>query len=882
MTSARTLRSLSLGREIAGAIANDPRSHSWAVILPGLWGAEDIAEHLAPNVPLLRVDSALSGTNPAAALGAALAAAAAPDLGEPASAGGTESAVHTAALQWASRPRLAAQGHGLPILLLDDPHLLDGESTAMVESLIADQKVRVVTFVPSVEAIPEFLAQLRHAGTMDVLDRAFLSARELDNALRRSLAAPVSSTVLHRMTSLSAGHAVLAERVLRIAQSAGVLQKENGLWAWGADESAFNQELAKIGPEVLSGFAAEEQELLIMLAISGRLPRSWAADRYGEAAVRSLRSQRVIGPDTGGPMAFKDLRITASAVRLAARADVRESESVRLWYTIGRSIDVREGGHSTLAALAGWRARAEGRVDLETVERIVPCAISRSWYQLVIDVIDHTDEATPMLEVQAARSHWALGDVAAALSRLRDVVEHSAPMPVEAEELAQRRRVMRSALLLVRRIGIFHPECAQELVSRVEELAEGPLLPQIDQVMADLDESEMDSVIAAISAARLMEDCEEAALTQLMLGVRLGMRRHSDMGRLVLSALLDDLSRERGSPDVEDAAVALLLLVTLIHGWRTDALRVDVQIWNGRRVSDPALPAVADVVAAIIAMQQDRMDTAFQYAASAAKIFGNVDRFGLHAFASSVAAATSAFVDDEVSRRAHKKHQEVYDDAPITSGLPSLRLVAEGMAAVGSGPPTEVVAAALVQRAAESRDEGEWAQEQQLLLLALLGRSQEAAYATLNAPWCQEPGRSRMIGLLAQALVTSSVTEALDIALMLIEADAAFFGLAILAELWTRREYQDREVNQRIVRAVLEARRRSGRETWLLNLFSGLSVDEREIQVLQGLHRGDSAREIAEKLYLSSRTVESVVSGLLRRFSCSNRLELLALDLLQD
>ena len=139
-----------------------------------------------------------------------------------------------------------------------------------------------------------------------------------------------------------------------------------------------------------------------------------------------------------------------------------------------------------------------------------------------------------------------------------------------------------------------------------------------------------------------------------------------------------------------------------------------------------------------------------------------------------------------------------------------------------------------------------------------------------------------MIVLLAQAMTAVSPEESVDIAELLLEADAAFFGLSVLVFLWMNRHEISRQTRVRIVRAVLAARRRTDEASMLLSIFSDLELDPREARVLRELHHGLSSQEIARRLNVSPRTVEAAISAMLRRFSCANRMELLALDLLRD
>lgn len=847
---------------VVQTILHEESGISWAVVLPGLWGSGEIAEQLATGTDVLPIDGALADETSGSALRAGLSA-----LGVV-----VEHDVKAALIRWTEETSTRMEG-GTPIVLVEAPELLDRTSVAWLESLLVTRSVRMVAMVPSVEDLPGFLRGLRNSGRLDMLLQSPVTPRELDNALRQHLAAAVSPTVLHRMTALCGGHAVLGNYVLTCAQKAGVLASDGGSWFWAPDESLFEAELGRDSLRFLGGFSAAQRELLILTAVAGRLPEPWACEHFGAATVRSLRAQRILTVDNDSPQGFFDLMVNAEALQTMILSDMRQTEIVRLWYGVGRTIPPHAGGASSFAALTRWRARAEGVVDAASALRAARWGAAHTGYRLVIDVVDAVDAPFAELQVLAARAHYALGDMRSALSVLHGLGRSS-------DTLDQ--GTLHSAVLLVERIGIFHPESASPVNASLRRLRAQPLTPVLDRARRWKEEMGAGEAVTILRDIQNSPDDQEAAVARLWLGARLGLRQHPDFGRLVTSSLLDDLSHEGGHPDIEDSALALLMLITVSHGWRTDVLRVDARIWNGRVVHRPAVPAAADVVAAVIAMQQDRMAAAFHRASAAVRTFEMTDPFGLLALASSVAAATASYVDEDLSRRAHEEYRRRFGAQAVGVGLKHTRLLAEGMAAVGSGPPTSEVASRLVSLAAVARDHGEWAQEQQLLLLALLGHSLDAAQAVLEAPWSGARGRPRMIVMLARAMTEASPGETVDIAEVLLDADAAFFGLSILVFLWTRPEGLMRQTRIRIVRAVLAARRRTDEFSTLLSLFSDLELTPRETRVLRGLHHGLSSQEIAGRIHVSPRTVEASISSMLRRFSCANRMELLALDLLRD
>lgn len=868
---------LNLGERVARVILEESDEESWAVLLPGCWGLQDVLVHLNAGSAVLRVDGTLTDSRPAGALRAALLTG--PWREHHDQRSGAEASdldIETALNSWAETQRGDDPGRRLPIICVEAGDRLDEGSAAILSALLDARTVRVVSIAAIEDAIPSFLTRLRRIGRLRVLKQTLMTARDLDTALRRYLGAPVSSTVLRRMTALCGGHAALAERVLQAAQATGVLSRDDGPWMWEAEESAFHDELARISTEILSEFSGPERELLIVTAMAGWLPQSWVVSHYGENVLRSLRSQHLLEVDALSSRGTPDIGMAAEALGLMIMTGFCRIEYVRLWYAVGRNIPQDLGGPASGAAIIRWGACAEGSVDGEAAEASAQFGINRAWYEHVIDLAHYAEPARPALRVLAARAHYAMGEVDTAIRTLKTLA--AALDPAEA---AQDPATLRSAVLLAERMALFHPELSEPVIVSLRELVDEPVTPALDRIRDNAAVRDAEQSIELLNQARRIRDDEESVVAHLWLGAWLGLRRSPDLGRLVLSSLIDEMIREGGFPDAKESAVALLLLITMTHGWRTDVLRVDLQVWNGGTVRGPGLAAVADTVVAIIAMQQDRMWLAFQRASSAARTFEATDPFGLLPFTSAVAAATSSYVAEDIDHPVHQRFWDRFGAGEVAYGPRSLRLLVEGMAAVGSGPATSQVADRLVELAAAARAQCEWAQEQQLLLLAMLGHSEKAAYAVLKSTWHLQPGRSRMIGILAEAMTTSSPEKAVDAAELMIDSDATFFGLSLLVRMWGRQEDLDRHVRIRIVRAVLLARRRADKTSWLSRKFDDLTLDSRETRVLKGLEAGESSREIAARLHLSPRTVEATISGMFQRFSCVNRMELLSLGLLQ-
>nr|WP_188550382.1 LuxR C-terminal-related transcriptional regulator [Sediminivirga luteola] len=61
--------------------------------------------------------------------------------------------------------------------------------------------------------------------------------------------------------------------------------------------------------------------------------------------------------------------------------------------------------------------------------------------------------------------------------------------------------------------------------------------------------------------------------------------------------------------------------------------------------------------------------------------------------------------------------------------------------------------------------------------------------------------------------------------------------------------------------------------------MADLALSERERLILASLRDGESTGTVARRVNLSARTVEGILSRLMRRFGCANRIELLDLGL---
>ncbi|GAB3190516.1 LuxR C-terminal-related transcriptional regulator [Nesterenkonia suensis] len=822
---------LRLPHQLAGAFLDDPAGTSWILHLPGHWGVDALVEELHRAGPT----SVLDGT------------------------GGTFDVTPEHGDEPTPEPQRAAG----PVVLLW-PELLAAEALEDALGLLTARRRRLLVVVRSFHDLPTRLLDLEATGRLRNVIPGALSVRELGVQTRQRLGGAISLKVLRRLYHLSAGQPVLADRLLTLAQDVRVIRETSGYWEWDGHEDPLHQALADAADRSLMSFTQEESELLTLVAIAGRLPEQHAMTRSGDGACRSLMAQGILAREAQAPRGYADLRITAEALRSMLLTRMRWTDHLRWWQERGRDIPADSGGEASYIALTWWRVRVDQRVEPGVAEDLARRALPLSWYTMMRGLVALCGTPTARLQVLVARAEYALGDVDAALDRLAAL-----PDDASLEEI-------REAILVAERIRLFLPEKTHGLLASLRDRA-GDSSPtqMLDSIRAaTLDAGATEELLSQLQSLRASPDCDEALLSQLWAGALLGLRHQSDIGREVLSSLIDALRREGGHPDVEECAVAVLLLITATSGWRIDMIRVETDVWNERRLRCPALAGVADLLAAIAALQDDQLRLAHQCARSAATIHARGDSFGLHWFSRMLVAAAAGCLTGVGSPSA-----EPWQTPGPPEGFPWLHQVGEGLRFFAEESSPQDTRARLEELVSRVADEGETVQEQVLLLFALLRGSQNAAQRVLEAPWREDPGRPQLTTLFAEAQGTEATERMLDVAEHLIATRSRLFGLSLLARLWGRRADMDRALRIRLVNLVLDSRPGEGKEpSALLGTFD-IDLTTRECAVLDGLRTGWTTSQVARRMNISPRTVEATISTMLRRFGCANRMELLALHL---
>jgi DNA-binding CsgD family transcriptional regulator/tetratricopeptide (TPR) repeat protein len=196
------------------------------------------------------------------------------------------------ALFHAARAELAPDADGRRrILFVDDIDLLDDTSVALLVPLVVGRDVFLVGTVRSGRTPSARLARLQRDGHIARIDLEPLGADDLSALLHRALDAPCSAAALAELERLSGGNLQILTELVRGARERGSLELREGVWDL-AGPITTTTVLEELVAEHLADVGEDGRHVLEVLAVCERLG---LADLDGLAAPGVLESLEADG-----------------------------------------------------------------------------------------------------------------------------------------------------------------------------------------------------------------------------------------------------------------------------------------------------------------------------------------------------------------------------------------------------------------------------------------------------------------------------------------------------------------------------------------------------------------------------------------------------------
>ncbi len=289
----------------------------------------------------------------------------------------------------AVRRTLAERGTGRPLLVaVDDAHLLDPLSAALVHNLAVADGVRVLVAVRAGEPVEDAITALWRDGVAERVDLQPLGPDDVRALLRSVLDGDVEGTTAWRLWRVTGGNPLYLREVVNEAVRVGTLAAPNGVWRW-VGELRVGARLRELVEARLDGLDDDERAVVALLAVGDHVAPEVVEAACAPRAIASLQRRGFIvtKPVAGGALYALDHPLFAEVVRSSLLAFERAHWCRYLAGSLGRGRDdlallqravwQLDGGVATDAnALAHAAERANSRFDGALGERLANAALA--------------------------------------------------------------------------------------------------------------------------------------------------------------------------------------------------------------------------------------------------------------------------------------------------------------------------------------------------------------------------------------------------------------------------------------------------------------------------------------------------------------------------
>jgi DNA-binding CsgD family transcriptional regulator len=156
---------------------------------------------------------------------------------------------------------------GRRLLVVDDAHLLDGASATLVHQLAIARTLKLVVTVRSGEPAPDAVVAVWKDGWLGCLDLQPLDRVALEELVAGLLGGRVDRLAVARIWDRTRGNALFCHELVRAAVAADVLAREGGVWHWRGDLPGTGRMWDLIDAR-LSELEPNETEALEVLAVA--------------------------------------------------------------------------------------------------------------------------------------------------------------------------------------------------------------------------------------------------------------------------------------------------------------------------------------------------------------------------------------------------------------------------------------------------------------------------------------------------------------------------------------------------------------------------------------------------------------------------------------
>jgi len=343
----------------------------------------------------------------------------------------------------------AGVGTAVPVLVVDDLHLLDDASATVVHQLLAGGSVRLLATQRSGAPAPPAVDRLRQEPGVEHVELPPLGDDQIIAMVEAALGAPLAGHARQLVASSAAGNPMYARELVEGSLAAGALARHGGVFDFDARMVA-TALLEEVVLARLADFQGLERTAIEVLALGGRLDAALLERIVGLPALETLERSEVVvatawGPEPRGVEASG--RHTAGGARSArpevlvdlahplyrelTRARLGNLARMRLYRTLADASVATAADPTELQSIT-WQVRGGRSVAPEVLTAAAHRAIGTGNSPLAAELALEAAQVTGTTEAALLASwcHSLNGDHATSIELLR------AALPREADPWA--------------------------------------------------------------------------------------------------------------------------------------------------------------------------------------------------------------------------------------------------------------------------------------------------------------------------------------------------------------------------------------------------------------------------------------------------------------
>jgi hypothetical protein len=185
------------------------------------------------------------------------------------------------------------------LMVVDDAHLLDESSAALVHRLVRTESCGVLATVRSFERAPDQVTALWKDGLAERVELDPLDEPEVGQLAAGVLGGPVAGASVRRLWEASRGNPLYLRELLAGAAESGALAETGGIWSLELPLTAPPQLLELIAAR-LEGLAPDTVEVIELVAAGTPVPLSILESLTSVAAIEDAERRGFIELNTDG------------------------------------------------------------------------------------------------------------------------------------------------------------------------------------------------------------------------------------------------------------------------------------------------------------------------------------------------------------------------------------------------------------------------------------------------------------------------------------------------------------------------------------------------------------------------------------------------------